>query len=155
MNSKHLFLALSEIIRLASKETMAWRIDGSANLFLQGVPISPLDLDIATNPSGLTKFEKCLKRYNPIKTYSEKAKVRSLKCKIAEIDIEILCYEDNRAMLSNIIPVTWSQLILPGISIQDARRFYEIIQDQEKINLIDKFVFDNFQKKAHANSMRT
>ena len=154
MNSKSLYLALTEIGRLTSRETMLWRLNDSVNLYLQAVPISPMNLDIATNPSGFQKFEKVLKKYSPVKSYSEKAKVQSLKCRIANIDIEILSYEDNRAMLSDIIPISWSRLILPGISIKDARKFYEIIQNQERINIIDKFIFHLYENKARANPQK-
>ena len=146
MDSKSLYLALSEILNATKREVINWRINGSANLFIQGIPIVPMDLDITTNPSGLQKFEKALKRFSPIKTFSEKAKCHGIKCTIAGIEVEILSYEDERSMLAKTRPIYWSRLVVPGLSLEDSMYFYRMISAHDKVEMIANFLSSQVKK---------
>lgn len=142
MDEKQLYLALSNILQSIKKEIVNWRIEGSTNLFIQGIPIKPLDLDIATDKTGLFKFEKALQRYSPKKVFSEKVKCETLKCTIAGIQVEIICYEsdDRRAMFDKARPITWSRLELPCLPLEYAKQFYENIQLPDKVEIIEKYL---------------
>ena len=146
MDSKSLYLALSEILKATNKEVINWRLNGSANLFVQGIPLVPMDLDIATNPPGLQKFEKALKRFSPVKGFSEKAKCHSLKCSISGVEVEIISYEDDRAMLAKTTPIYWSRLIIPGLSLEDSMYFYRMISAHDKVELIAKHLSSKVKK---------
>ena len=51
-----------------------WRVDGSANLKLQGVSITVNDLDIATNADGLRLCKKALEQYGLQERYDKQKK---------------------------------------------------------------------------------
>lgn len=142
MDEKQLFLALTNITQAIKKDIINWRMEGSTNLFVQGVPINPLDLDIATNKEGLLKFEKLLFRYSPKKEFNEKIKCDTIKCTIAGIQVEIISYdyEDKRAMFDKVRPMIWSRIEIPCLPLEHAKQFYENIANPEKVELIEKFL---------------
>ncbi|MEK6927181.1 MAG: hypothetical protein AABX11_02010 [Nanoarchaeota archaeon] len=142
MEEKQLYLALTNILQSTKKEIINWRLEGSANLFVQGIPIVPADLDITTNKDGLMKFEKALQRYSPKKVFNEKIKCDTLKCKIAEVEVEIIARDeqDQLMMLDKVRPILWSRLALPCLPLEHAKTFYSLIQRPEKVELIDNFL---------------
>lgn len=147
MDSKALYLALSEILKATNKEVINWRIDGTSNLFINGMPILPNKLEIATNHPGLKKFESSLKRFTPEKAFNEKTKNHSIKCKIANIDIEITSYENN-SMLDKTMPIMWSRLTIPALSLDDAMYIYRMASDHDKVDLIVNFLSTQIKKSS-------
>jgi len=93
MNKQKVAKILKAICKSIEKENFNWRLDGSANLFLQGVSDAiPKDLDIRTWEEGIQVFRRCLKKYIVQDFYNEKKRAQSLILKILEEKVEINYY---------------------------------------------------------------
>jgi hypothetical protein len=58
-----------EVIKLISENipsNIKWAIDGSASLALQGIDVTPHDIDILTDHEGAIRIQESLKRYNVV-----------------------------------------------------------------------------------------
>ncbi|MCG3217395.1 MAG: tetratricopeptide repeat protein [Candidatus Heimdallarchaeota archaeon] len=85
--------ALQIIIDKIKEEEVDWLIVGSLNLFLQGLPVEPKDIDISTDKDGAFTFGKVLKEYErSAVSFSSKEKIRSYfgTYEINRIKIEIM-----------------------------------------------------------------
>lgn len=136
---------LSQVLKvLLSKikdQDITWRLEGSVNLLVQGVPVEPNDVDITTNTQGLKGFVHALKEYTPKLTYVQEKGAYLLHCSILKNDVEIAVYEDHhKEMLGFIEKTHWKGLDLPTLPIAKAREFYEAIGRTEKVELIDLFL---------------
>ena len=56
INEKKLYDTLKVILEKIGDDNILWRLEGSANLFLQNVEVNVNDLDITTNKEGYSKF---------------------------------------------------------------------------------------------------
>ena len=116
-----------------------WRVDGSANLKLQGVSITVNDLDITTNADGLRLCKKALEQYGLQERYDKQKKIHSLRGSIKGIPIEINCYEDfELRMFDKVNLVSWKGHKLPLLPLEHAAKFYRKIHRLDKVDLIQK-----------------
>lgn len=60
MQLKNIYSILKIILKLTQGENFVWRLDGSANLLLQGIKTTVKDLGIDTNDEGIDIFKKYL-----------------------------------------------------------------------------------------------
>ncbi len=134
--------ALYEILALIIKELdepILWRLDGSANLLVQGVDVSVNDLDIATDEEGLNVFREVFDEYLIEDFYSEKIQGNSLILDIFCNEIEINCYGDReKSHFDKIKTIDWNNLNIPVLSLELAKEFYKVIGRKEKVELIEK-----------------
>ncbi len=70
--------AIKTIYKLFTENSIQWKLAGSSNLALQGVPVDASDVDIAVNTSDVDIIQKLFAAYTiePIK-YSQTDKFRS------------------------------------------------------------------------------
>lgn len=124
--------------RLQSKEFI-WRLEGSANLKIQGIEVSVRDLDITTNEEGNKIFKNLLKDFIVKDFFSEKVKGRSLICNINGFEAEINCYGDRKIeMFDKTKMISWKGLKVPILPLKQAKIFYELINRKDKVDLISK-----------------
>ncbi len=73
--------AFVEAIRIISKKipsNVRWAIDGSTSLALQGIDVTPHDIDIITDREGAIRIQESLKEYNVVPiSYSSNEKYDS------------------------------------------------------------------------------
>ncbi|MHA1912446.1 MAG: tetratricopeptide repeat protein [Candidatus Kariarchaeaceae archaeon] len=70
--------ALQIISNKIKGKEIDWLLVGSLNLFLQGLPVEPKDIDISTDKDGAYAFGKILKEYElSAISFSSKEKIRS------------------------------------------------------------------------------
>ena len=118
-----------------------WMIEGSANLKIQGVEVFVQDLDITTNNEGIKIFRHALKKYIVKDFFSQKIKGHSIICNINNFEIEINSY-GNRELESfdKTEKIFWKGLQIPILPMKYAKKFYELINCKEKVNLISKYL---------------
>ncbi len=114
-----------------------WRVDGSANLLIQGVATTANDVNIATNADGLRICKKALKQYGLEEIDNKQKKIRSLRGSVRGIAIEINCYEKfDLRMFDKIMMVSWKGQNLPLLPLEHAAEFYRKIHRLDKVELI-------------------
>ena len=118
-----------------------WRLEGSANLKIQGVEVSIRDLDITTDDDGIGIFRDALKKFIVKDFFSQKIKGRSLVCNINDFEIEINSYGDRELdMFDKTEKILWNDLQIPILPLKYAKKFYELINRKEKVDLISKYL---------------
>ena len=58
-----------EVLKLISENipsNIKWAVDGSTSLALQGIDVTPRDIDILTDHEGAIRIQESLKRYNVV-----------------------------------------------------------------------------------------
>jgi hypothetical protein len=125
---------------LKSKEFI-WRLEGSANLKVQGVDVSIRDLDITTNEEGIKIFRIALEKYIIKDFFSEKINGSSLICNINHFEVEINSYGDRKFdMFNKTKKIIWNELQINILPLKYAKKFYELINRKEKVDLISKYL---------------
>lgn len=139
MEDVELERVLRTILNQLRTKHFPWRLDGSANLRVQGLSTAVNDLDLATNNDGLRLFKSCLEQYPLQEGFNEKTKAKFLLATIGKVMVEINCYDDfSLRLFDKIAFVNWKGLSLPCLPLLEAREFYRRIHRLEKVELIQK-----------------
>jgi len=141
MDESELKNLLAALVKATRNKPLLWRLEGSANLSVQGVKVSIDSLNIATNHDGLELFQECLVEHVPQLRYDEERKAHVLSCTIQNHQLEILAYHDtDLQMLGRIRLTAWQGLILPILPLELAKQFYEAVSKPEKAQLIQQYI---------------
>jgi hypothetical protein len=141
MNDQEIYNALKTLLNRIKGATITWYLEGSVNLFVQGVPVIPKDIDITTNDTGLDKFRTLLKKEIIKESYIKENKAHLLKCKIEDHEIEIAVYEEeDKNSFSTMQVIPWKDLFLPTQRLSVALQFYKRINRQDKVQLLENFL---------------
>ena len=118
-----------------------WRLEGSANLRIQGVDVSARDLDITTNEDGIKIFRNSLEKFIVKDFFNEKINGWSIVCNINDFEVEInsFCNEELN-MFDKTEIILWNGMQIPILPLKNAKKFYEIIKRKEKVELIEKYL---------------
>ena len=134
---------LSIILNSLQGKEFTWRLEGSANLKIQGVEVSVQDLDITTNNEGIKIFRDALKKFIVKDFFNQKINGLSLVCDIIGFEVEINLYGDRGLnMFDKTKKILWKGLQIPILPLKYAKRFYELINRKEKVELINKYLKD-------------
>jgi len=118
-----------------------WRLEGSANLKIQGVDVSIRDLDITTKNNGIEIFREALKKFIVKDFFSQKINGHSIVCNINTFEVEINSYGDRKLdMFDKTEKILWNDLQIPILPLEYAKKFYELINRKEKVDLISKYL---------------
>lgn len=148
MNEQELYLALKTLFRKVKGEKIIWYLEGSVNLFVQGAPVIPKDIDITTTPEGLEKFRALLNKEIVKDFYIEENKAHVLKCVIEKQEVEIAVYkEEDKNSFDTIQIMKWKNLNLPIEPLQQALKFYKKIGREDKVRLLKIFIASNSSKQ--------
>lgn len=141
MEERDIYEILKIILNSIKKESFTWRLEGSANLKIQGIDTPISDLDISTNDEGIRIFRKALKKYVIKDFLSRKINGLSLICNINGFEVEINSYGDRELdMFDKTKKIKWKGLEIPILPLEDAKRFYELINRERKVKLIEKYL---------------
>jgi len=112
-----------------------WRLEGSANLKIQGVEVLVRDLDVTTNDEGIEIFRNVLREYIIKDFFSQKINGNSLVCEIDGFKVEINFYGDRELDMFNKTKIIfWNGLQIPVLPLEYAKKFYELINRKERFN---------------------
>ncbi|MCD6149663.1 hypothetical protein J7J13_02665 [bacterium] len=141
MNEKDIQEILQIILDSLQGKEFIWRLEGSANLKIQGVDVSVRDLDITTNDEGIEIFRNALKKYTVKDFFSQKINGRSIVCDINNFEVEINSYGDRQLdMFNKTKKILWNDLQIPILPLEYAKKFYELINRKEKVDLISRYL---------------
>lgn len=141
MNEKEIKNILQLICSRIKGKQLIWRLEGSANLLIQGVDVNVRDLDITTDCKGIKIFNDALKEFIKKDYYNEKLNGNSLVCKIFENEVEINSYGDEKLNMFDKIQIkSWQGMRLPILPLKHAKTFYQLINRKEKVDLISMYV---------------
>lgn len=141
MEEKDVQEILKIILDCLQGKEFVWRLEGSANLKIQGIDVSIGDLDITTNDEGIGIFRNTLKKFIVKDFFSQKINGLSLICNICGFEVEINSYGDRKFdMFDKIEKITWKGLQIPILPLEYAKIFYELINRKEKVDLIAKYL---------------
>lgn len=116
-----------------------WRLEGSANLKMQGVDVSIRDLDITTNDAGIEFFRHALEKFISKDCFSHKINGHTLVCYINGFEVEINSYSNKELeMFERTKKILWRGLWVPILPLEHAKKFYELINRKEKVELISE-----------------
>jgi len=139
MDEQNIKEILQIIIDSLQGKEFIWRLEGSANLKIQYIDVSVRDLDITTNDDGIKIFKNALKEYVVKDFFSQKINGLSLACDINGFEVEINSYGDPRLdMFDKTKKILWKNLQVPILPLEYAKKFYELINRKEKVDLISK-----------------
>ncbi|RMF54414.1 hypothetical protein D6745_05340, partial [Candidatus Woesearchaeota archaeon] len=137
MDEKDIKEILQIILNSLQSKKCVWRLEGSANLRIQGVGVSVRDLDITTDDEGINVFRNALKKFIVKDFFSKKINGFSLVCKINGFEVEINSYGDRKLnMFDKTEEILWEGLRIPILPLYYAKKFYELINRREKADLI-------------------
>lgn len=141
MDEKDIKEILQIILDSLKGKEFIWRLEGSANLKIQGVEVSVQDLDITTNYEGIEIFRNVLKKYIIKDFFSQKINGYSIVCDINNFEIEINSYGDRELdMFDKTEKIFWNDLKIPILPLEYAKRFYQLINRKEKVDLISRYL---------------
>ena len=141
MDEQNIKEILQIILDSLQGKEFIWRLEGSANLKIQDVEVSVQDLDITTNKEGIEIFRNALKKYIVKDFFSQKINGRSIVCDINNFEIEINSYGDRKLdMFDKTEKIFWNDLKIPILPLEYAKKFYEMINRKEKVDLISKYL---------------
>jgi hypothetical protein len=139
MDETDIYKVLKIILDKLGSKRFNWRLEGSANLKLQGITTEVRDLDITTDDDGIKVFRDFLKEYIVKDFFSTKLEGMSIICYIKGFEVEINSYGDRKKrMLDKTKIIQWKGLDVPSLPLKYAREFYSLIGRQDKVKLIDE-----------------
>lgn len=138
-DNKYVLNVLEIIIDVLQGKKINWRLCGSANLMIQGVEVHIGDVDITTDAEGLVILRDVLKQYIAEDYYDEHIAATSIKCVMGYYKFEINSYSDEKySMLDKAVLIDRQGLTFPVLPLEDAIRFYKLIERIDKVNLIQQ-----------------
>jgi hypothetical protein len=144
INENELHEILEIIASTIPPKDFQWRLDGSANLKLQGIPATPKDVDIVTNKKGMEVFRDVLKKYIKKDFYNEEVKAFSLSLIIKNKEIEINYYDKvNINLFEDTKKIKWKGLSINILPLKTAAKFYKNIGRIEAHDKIIDFLSRN------------
>lgn len=123
---------------LLEKQIPGWRLDGSANLFVQGIKVIPRDIDIVTTKEGVDAFAKA---FGVATRHLQKTGAYNAAFVIKGVPVDVNFYTERPElnMMDRFASVDWQGLKLLCLPLCDAKRFYELINRKDKVELLSEY----------------
>jgi len=137
------------ILDIAEKlKSIRWTLIGSTSRQLQGMDVSPNDIDISVHVDDLEKIREIFKEYNPpeVKELKTTTKERAWHVKffLNDFEIEFLGEESNGLFLKKILDGRTSVVEgVPCMNLDAAAECLEATNREEKAKKIRKWLNDN------------
>lgn len=146
--------ALKEVSALMGNR-LKWAVVGSTNLALQGLPVTPNDLDIAVFISDLRPARALFRHYSPTQVDQARSSGSDIlfdfRCRIGNIPVQVFSDHDSgsysRKLLSNrIVRVKLGTSIIPCFTLEAEAQAYDETGRPQKSVMIKEFL------KKHADN---
>lgn len=138
---------LLKIAKALKNRKVVWAIVGSSNLALQGMKITPKDIDIATNKMGTFVIAQSLKRYEVESVHwRESEKLASYRGKfvIDGVDIEVIGELKRKSIyvnrLKSRIFIKINSENIPCLRLEDELHGYKVMGKLAKARAIKKYL---------------
>lgn len=136
------------ILSISEKlDNLPYAFIGSINLYLQGLEVSPRDIDILTTPEGIKEIDERLKKSRTREIYFDETNGRnSFRSfyRINDIEIEVLGNVNNECRrtdcLDNRIFVTFHGRQTPCIPLSEEVCAYRKMGREDKVKMIEEFM---------------
>ena len=140
MDEQHIKEILQLILDRLQNQELVWRLEGSANLKIQGIDVWVRDLDITTNDHGIQTFRNALQDYKVKDSFNQNINGYSLVFNIHDFEVEVNSYGNKQLnMFDKIEIILWNNLHIPILPLKYAKRFYEFIDRKEKADLLSQY----------------
>jgi len=145
--------ALQIIHKALWDEYMAWAVTGSTNMALQGMMVTPKDIDIQANEEDAYKIAELLSEYvvEPV-AFKESDKIKSHcgKLEIEGVQVEILgavqnkledgSWEEPVNVMDFRLTVVYINLKMPVLDLEYERDAYKIMGRADKVKILDRYL---------------
>lgn len=141
------------IFEKLNKTTIRWAFTGSTNMALQGLMVTPNDIDIQTDEEGAYKIAELFSEYvdEPVHFWdSEIMKSHYGKLNINGIQVEIMgavqkkledgSYEEPVILGKHYMTVVYIKMKLPVLDLEYERDAYQILGRTEKVEKLNKYL---------------
>jgi len=138
---------LEMLTRRLSVNPAFWRLEGSTNLYVQGVPVQPKDLDITCYMADIAAFRKAMSPQVVAEYFDNSKPAQMLICRLNQQKVELIGrdHSDPLAMEDKTIWTEWRRLRLPMLPLPYAKEFYQRIGRTEKVELIERYLTTRVQ----------
>jgi hypothetical protein len=124
------------VLQKLGNHFIVWRLDGSANLRVQGVDVLVHSLEIRTNTEGLRVFQECLKDYLVKEYYREDIDGTVAEFTIQGFPVEII--HNKYSLLHRVKKVTVQGIVVPVFPLKEAREFYAALGREKTVAVLDR-----------------
>jgi len=138
MEDVDIYSLLRIILKKLEGTSVVWRVDGSANLRLQGVDVRVRDLDIKTNVFGLRVFKKALRDYLVTEGFKDEVQGDVVAFSIDGFPVEVINNKYN--MLHRVKKISLQGMVLPVLPLREAREFYVALGREKTVQVIDRYI---------------
>lgn len=140
MEKKEIHNVLQELLKYFDKD-YRWRLEGSANLKVQGVECNVHGLDIVVDLETYRKIKKKLGDKILADKFIPDKGMFILSMSVKGVEIKIIRYYDqSMEMLDRILEEEWWGIRVRILPLKYARESYTKIGRLEKVQLIDSYV---------------
>jgi len=141
MEDDNLYQILEKVTSGIKEKTMLWRLDGSANLRVQGLEVVVNDLNITTDRDGIRNLKQLFNQDIASYYYDEYMNAHVLKFRMYDFEIEVMHNENKKfEMFDQIKTIEWRGLHLPVLPPEHAKKYYEMVGRQNKVELIERYL---------------
>ena len=114
-----------------------WRLDGSANLKLQGVNIAVNDLDIETDSIGIKIFREVFLKYIIRDYYEAKFSAQMIVMNLNGFEVEVFSHDNpDQALFEKVRLLDFGEFKLPILPLKYAKVIYEKRGNIVKVEII-------------------
>lgn len=140
MEKKEIHNVLQELLKYFEKD-YGWRLEGSANLKVQGVECNVKDMDIVVDLDTYRKLKKSLGSKILADKFIPDKGMFILSLNVKGVDVKIIRYYDqSMEMLDRILEEEWWGIRVRILPLKYARESYQKIGRFEKVQLIDSYI---------------
>jgi hypothetical protein len=149
MLSSNFKFALKTVNDLLTKHNIKWVLCGQTNMQLQGMDVSPSDLDIIVQLKDLNKVRSTLSEYAPTKIVELKPLVSEpaweIKATICSVEVQIIGERDTgeyvRQLLANkLVKIKFDDVEIPCYNLETEAKLYEFTHRKHKAEFIRTFL---------------
>lgn len=128
-----MYAALKLIVQRVDGKYVAWRVDDTVNLRIQGVDVSVKEVQIKTNGEGSRVFKTVLREFFVDETVAPDVAI--FRYKIA--GVPVIVTNDKFNLLHRAKIVKFQDLALPVYPLREAKALYDVLDDAEKVAILN------------------
>ena len=136
MEERDIHGILKLIVKRLENHFIVWRLDGSANLRVQGLDVPFSALEMRTNAEGLRVFKTVLKEFFTREEHNEDSEGDIVYFTLQGVELTVINNRYN--LLHRVKKVHWRELDLPVFPLKEARAFYVALGKEKLDAIIDR-----------------